>query len=145
MRNKDEYLRIFSEKATEVGFDMGACGQNWAPLKDFIRGCHVSLSAEANRIRVNFNDARPRNRECFERLLQQRIKIEQAIGESLDWDLVEGRQKTAIRAAHPAGYADLLTWNEQHRWAIKTIVRFQCVLVPRVVAAIFSDQPIGLR
>jgi hypothetical protein len=119
------YLAIFSQRAKEAGLDMRRPGKNWAPLRDFVPGSHVSLSVRRDAIQVNLNNERDEDRRQFDSLYRERAAIQSAIGESLSWEQKEGRKKTAIRATLRRGYDDRDDWDQQHRWAIAMMQIFE--------------------
>lgn len=126
------YLALFTERARAAGLDMKAPGQNWAPMPDIVPGSHISLSIRRDAVQVNLNNERDEDRECFDRLYQERNAIQAAVGADLSWEKKDGRKKTAVRATLSRGFADLEDWDEQHRWAIKTMQAFSKVFGARL-------------
>jgi len=126
------YLATFTERAKAAGLEMRSPGQNWAPARDLVPGSHVSLSVRRDAIQVNLNNERDEDRARFDRLYGERGTIQAAIGESLTWEKKEGRKKTAVRATLPRGYEDRGDWDEQHRWAVETMLAFEREFGPKL-------------
>jgi hypothetical protein len=76
------------------------------------------------------------NHEIFEALCQHRVEVEEEFGESLEWNLVEGRKKCSIKRNLPAGgyRADQAAWPEIQDSMIDAMIRLEGAVKPRIAA-----------
>ena len=129
--NLARYLTTFNDRAMAAGLSMKSPGKNWAPMQPLVKGCHISLSVERHRIRVNLNNDQDASRAVYNQLQGDDYAIETEIGEGLQWEQKDGRKKTAVRATRKGGYGDG-DWLAQHDWAIDMMRRFDLVFRKRL-------------
>jgi len=126
------YLELFTEKAIAAGLNMRQPGQNWAPMRDLIKGSHISLSVGKGQIQVNLNNEQDAAREQFNKLHKDKDEIESEIGTSLIWEAKPGVKKSAVRATLERGFVDIDLWDTQHGWAIETMKKFESAFGKRL-------------
>ncbi|HWP37353.1 MAG TPA: DUF4268 domain-containing protein [Gemmatimonadales bacterium] len=115
--------------------------QNWYSFASGLSGIQYSFSfAQQGQVRaevyIDRGDASA-NKELFDRLHATREAIEQHLGETLQWERLDGRRACRI-AVYRAGSIenDTQTLQEIKAWAIERLLRLKKVFGPRLVAAV---------
>jgi hypothetical protein len=116
-----------------IGTGSGMRGLTW----NYVIGMHDG----AAELYIDRGDV-AENKEIFDRLIQHRSKIEEAFGEPIDWQRLEGKRACRIKKETTlGGYRNAETeWQEVIAWMVSAMIRLEAALSP-YVARIRTDLP----
>jgi hypothetical protein len=120
--------------------------QNWYTFSSGLPGIGYSVSfTTGNRVRTEAyidNGDGSWNTKMFDGLYQQRGEIEDAFGESLDWERLDARRACRIAVYRPGSIDDPpQTLEEIRDWGIDRLLRFKAAIGPRASELITYSQP----
>jgi hypothetical protein len=110
--------------------------QNWYSFSTGTSGFQYSFSfAAGGRLRaeiyIDFGGS-TQNSAALQILKSERTSIEEAFGESLEWEPLEGRRACRIAVYRQGSIEDSTSaLEEYHRWGVDRLLRFKAVLGPR--------------
>jgi hypothetical protein len=112
--------------------------QNWYSFASKMRDCPYSFSfAAGNRLRaelyIDAGDA-DENERILVAIQNRRAEIEAAFGESLSWELLEGKRACRVAVYAEGSIDDPADRLEKHRaWAVQKLEKFKEVFPSRVL------------
>ena len=122
-RTYAEFWRAFIEKASADLPEFAtrtAWTRNWLPTGGGMSGVNLNLvfHAQGVRIEIYLGSADPAiNQDRFERILTSRTEIEAELGQSLQWEQLEGKKACRISLYGPSGdVTDQDRWLEFIHW-----------------------------
>lgn len=142
-RYQEFFQSLIDELRDKHRFTKARAGQpqNWYSFSSGVRGFTYGASfAAGGRVRaevyIDLGDA-DQNRGAFEALLAEQAKIEEALGESLEWDALDGKRACRIAAHREGSIEDSAESLEEHKaWAIARLLRMKKVFGPRLKRAL---------
>ena len=116
-----------------------AQSQSWYSFSIGVGGfsCGASFASD-NRARIDLyiytgNVSKEENKRRFDVLKEQKSSIESELGESLEWERLEGKKACRIAAYRPGSIDDGDDVLEEVReWMIERLLAFRRIFVPRV-------------
>jgi hypothetical protein len=107
---------------------------NFAIGKSYFNMCSVaSVRDNFNRVELDLNGP-----DATNRFLELKNKYEQEsyneIDENIIWDIVEGKQMSWIYIRQDADINDRTKWEEQFKWLMETLEKFDAFFRPKIKA-----------
>ncbi len=138
-RYQQFFQQLIDELREEHRFTNARAGQpqNWYSFSSGARGFTYGVSfASGGRVRaelyIDTGDAED-NEAAFKSLHDAREDIEKEIGESLEWEALEGKRASRVAAYRDGAIEDPDEKLEQYRaWAVERMLLFQKVFGPRI-------------
>ncbi len=138
-RYRDYFQQLIDTLREEHSFTRARTGQpqNWYSFSAGHRGFQYGTSfAAGGRIRaevyIDLGDA-DQNAAAFEALRAQRPKIEEALGEELEWEALESKRACRIVLYRAGSIEDSAEQLEEYRaWAIDRLLRLKEVIGPLI-------------
>lgn len=132
---------LIDELRTKHKFTGARVGQpqNWYSFSCGVGGITLgNVFTQDSRVRaevyIDLQD-KDRNKELFDRLLQQRDAIERDYGAGLTWERLEDRRASRIAAYHQGTIeAPAETLDALQRWSVENLLKLRAVVVPRAKA-----------
>ncbi len=119
--------------------------QNWYSFSTGTRGFQYAASfAKAGQLRaelyIYIGDS-SKNLAALEALRADRLAIEQAFGEPLEWEPLETKLACRVAVYRPGGIQDsTASLEEYEKWFIDRLLRFKTVFGPRLPAALTAAE-----
>jgi hypothetical protein len=144
------FQRLIDELRDKHRFTNARVGQpqNWYSFSSGTPGFTYGVSfAAGGRVRAELYidcGTRDQNVAAFESLRADKSTLEEAFGEPLDWELLEGKRACRIAVYRPGAIKDSTeSLEEYHRWAVDRLLRFKRVFGPRLPAAAAHGREAG--
>lgn len=141
-RYQQFFQRLIDELREKHRFTNARIGQpqNWYTFSTGTRGFQYGLSfAAGGRLRVELSidtGESAQNVGALGALGRERSSIEADLGESLEWETLEGKRACRIAVYRPGSIEDAAASLEEYqRWGIDRLLKFKKVLGPRLSAA----------
>lgn len=136
------FQRLIDDLREKHRFTNARAGQpqNWYTFSSGTSGFQYGVSfAAGGRVRaeiyIDLGES-AQNVAALEALRADKESLEQAFGESLEWEPLEGKRACRIAVYRPGTIEDSAeSLEEYHRWAVERLLRFKRVFGPRLPAA----------
>lgn len=142
------FQRLIDELREKHRFTNARAGQpqNWYSFTSGTSGSTYGVSCAARgRLRAEIfinRGSRDQNVAAFEALRADSSALEQAFGEPLEWELLEGKRSCRIAVYRPGSIKDSAeSLEDYHQWAVDRLLRFKRVFGPRIPPAAEHSDP----
>ena len=95
-------------------------------------GLNLAMNTRENWVRVEIYMSGPLAKGHFRLLHKQRDEIEATLDETLDWQILEGRDSRICLALESCTFSEESDWNRQHGWLVSMMERFHTTFSPLI-------------
>ncbi|MDC8803193.1 DUF4268 domain-containing protein [Halomonas pacifica] len=127
----EQALEAFSQSNCTLYNNISPAKDHWLSAGSGISAMPYQLIFGKNEIRVGLslqNGQAEANQFVFDRLNENREKIEEAFGDSLDWLPLPNKKACRIQYAKPVDGDDKANWPEMIRWLVDHMTRLENAL-----------------
>ncbi|MEP5633921.1 MAG: DUF4268 domain-containing protein [Tateyamaria sp.] len=129
------YWEMVLEAMREAGVTLY---QNISPSKEHwlsagcgMSGCHYALIFGKSELRIELSLARSEaseNKWLFDRLMEQREKIEESFGHEIVWRRMDDKKASLLQSGKPCDGYDNSAWPEHVAWHVDRIKKWEAAL-----------------
>jgi len=129
-----EYWVSFNEYAqNKTGFRLRKPrAQNYYDISFGYSDAHIALIINQTKKQLSVELYIPSNSELYQCLYAQRNEIENALGQTLDWQPLHGKKASRIKALMPGDITNKEEWQKYHKWMLDTAEKFKAIFSSKI-------------
>lgn len=128
----DELKEYTHKHNSRVNFSRTPQPQHWYNISFGTSKCHIALTLNTQKSYIGCEIYIRNNKNLFDSLLNNKIEIEQELGENLDWMELPDATASRILLTHPANLKDKKNWQSYFEWCVSIVEKFSQVFKKRV-------------